>query len=200
MTRREIPLKSGYYYHLYNRGHNRSAIFIQPENYIFFLGRLRKYILGQRSKVSEGPKVSHARVIAYVMMPNHYHLLVQAQTDELSHAMQLFGISYTKAMNNRFQRAGTLFQGSFQVKLVDRDEYLIHLSRYIHLNPVRAGLVKRPEDWIYSSYRDYVGLRSGTLPNPEIVLGQFADQDAYRAFVEAYTQEDRNVIMHLLFQ
>jgi REP element-mobilizing transposase RayT len=101
-------------------------------------------------------------VITYVLMPNHYHLLIQARTDSLSHAMQLFGISYTKAINKRFQRTGVLLQGAFQAKLVDRDNYLLHLSRYIHLNPVRAGLVQHPEDWNYSSYRDYVGLRNGT--------------------------------------
>ena len=87
--------------------------------------------------------------------------------------MQNFAISYTKAMNERYHRAGSLFQGAFQARLVDKDEYLLHLSRYIHLNPVQAGLVKQPQDWVYSSYQEYIGLRKGTLPRPEIVLAQF---------------------------
>jgi REP element-mobilizing transposase RayT len=198
VARREVDLKAGYYYHIYNRGHNRASIFFQQENYVFFLGRLRKYVTGQ--VLGDTAASSHADIIAYVLMPNHYHLLVKVVTDELSHAMQLFGISYTKAMNRRFQRTGALFQGAFRAKLVEKDEYLLHLSRYIHLNPVRAGLVKRAEDWVYSSYRDYLHLRKGTLPRPGIVLGQFADAGGYRAFVEAYREKDREVIGHLLFE
>lgn len=188
MPRRETPLLAGHYYHLYNRGHNRAPIFFQPQNYAFFLGRLRKYVATE-----------HADIIAYALLPNHYHLLVEARTDNLSHAMQLFGISYTKAINNRFHRTGALFQGPFRAKLVDRNEYLLHLSRYLHLNPGRAGLVQRAEDWIYSSYRDYIGLRNGTLPRPDIVLDQFASREDYQAFVEAYVEENRAVIAHLLF-
>jgi len=86
-------------------------------------------------------------VVAYCLMPTHYHLLVLLKEAELSHRMQLFSISYTKAMNARYDRVGALFQGAFQAKHVNRNDYLVHLSRYIHLNPVLAGLVERPEDW-----------------------------------------------------
>jgi putative transposase len=188
MPRRAIPLITGCCYHLYNRGHNRASIFFEPDNFTFFLHRLRRYVARE-----------HASVIAYVLMPNHYHLLVQAQTDRLSHAMQLLGISYTKAINTRFHRSGALFQGAFQSKLVNHDAYLLHLSRYIHLNPVRARLVWHPEDWQYSSYLDYVGLREGTLPQHEAVLSQFNNQNDYRAFVETYTAQDREYIQPFLF-
>ena len=189
MPRRDIPLIAGNYYHLYNRGHNRMHIFFDEENYLFFLRRLRRYLVPE-----------HARLIAYVLMPNHYHLLVQAITDDLSHAMQLFSISYTKAINKRFGRTGALFQGAFKAKMVDRDEYLLHLSRYLHLNPVRAGLVQCPEDWAYSSYREYIGLRKGTLPQPGIILEQVGGPATYRAFVEAYAAADRQIIASLLFE
>ncbi len=210
MPRRDVPLVAGHYYHLYNRGHNRAPIFFDEENYAFFLRQLRKYVVP-----------THACVIAYVLMPNHYHLLLQAQTDSLSHAMQLFSISYTKAINKRIQRTGSVFEGVFQAKRVDRDEYLLHLSRYIHLNPVRAELVQQPEEWVYSSYRDYIGLRNGTLPQTEIVLNQFKTskqtsevlktsevsrisevsqaRKRYQSFVQAYTMAERDRIAHLLF-
>jgi putative transposase len=162
MPRRVVPLIAGHYYHIYNRGNNRAPIFFEAENYRFFLRQVREFVVP-----------SHARVIAYALMPNHYHLLIQAQTDGLSHAMQLFGISYTKAINKRFNRVGSLFQGAFQAKEVEHDEYLLQLSRYIHLNPLRAKLVAEAVEWVYSSYRDYVGLRNGTLPEPAIVLQQF---------------------------
>jgi hypothetical protein len=108
-------------------------------------------------------------------------------------------VSYTKAINKRFNRVGALFQGQFQAILVGSDDYLVQLSRYIHLNPVASGLVNRPEDWEFSSYREYIGLRHGTLPSPEIVLSQFPSQQAYREFVEAYVAADRGLIVDLLF-
>ena len=81
---------------------------------------------------------------------------------------------------------------------MDGDTYLVHLSRYLHLNPVLAGLVEAPEDWRYSSYKDFAGLRSGTLPNPQIVLDQFPSVEAYREFVLAYLPEDYAVVADLV--
>ena len=188
MPRRDTRLVSGQYYHLYNRGHNRRRVFFDQDNYDFFLRGLRRFVVREA-----------ASIVAYVLMPNHYHMLIRAETDDCSRAMQRLGISYTKAINKRFQRTGALFQGAFQAKLVDRDEYLAHLSRYLHLNPLRAGLVRRAEEWAYSSYREYIGLRKGTLPQTEIVLAQFRSAADYRTFVESYVTPDRDVISHLLF-
>jgi len=200
MPQRSISLVAGEYYHIYNRGNNRQDIFFERENYLFFLRRVRKYLVGetQTSEVSETSEV-WTTIIAYCLMPNHFHLLVCPHDDELSRRMQRFSISYTKAMNKRYDRVGSLFQGQFQAVLVDRNEYLLHLSRYFHLNPVEAGLVKQPEDWEFSSYRDYIGLRQGTLPTPDIILSQFPTQKAYQEFVESYKLSDRDIIAHLLF-
>jgi hypothetical protein len=76
----------------------------------------------------------------------------------------------------------------------------VHLSRYIHLNPVAAGLVRRLEDWEFSSYLEFVGLRNGTLPQPDVVLSQFPSVDAYRQFVEAYVESDKKTIEHLILE
>lgn len=112
--------------------------------------------------------------------------------------MQRFSISYTKAMNKRYSRTGALLQGQYQAVHVDRNEYLLHLSRYVHLNPVAAGLVARPEDWEFSSYRDYVSLHRGTLPNPAIVLSQFSAPAACQEFVESHKLDDEDILAHLL--
>ncbi len=112
--------------------------------------------------------------------------------------MQRLGISYTKAMNKRYDRVGALFQGAYRHKHVSENDYLVHLSRYIHLNPVIEGLVERPEDWEFSSYREYVGLRDATLPRPRIVLTQFTSANAYGEFVDSYMPKDRATISDLL--
>ena len=209
MPRRAIPLVAGEYYHIYSRGNNRQKIFFERENYLFFLRRMRQYLLGeateksldQTSEVLETSEVlvRPTTIIAYCLMPNHFHLLV-CPHDDLSHRIQLFSISYTKAINKRYERVGGLFQGQFQAVRIGSNDYLLHLSRYLHLNPVTARLVKRPEDWDFSSYRDFVGLRQGTLPRPDIVLSQFSDGNSYQGFVNSYSSNDRGYIAHLLFE
>jgi REP element-mobilizing transposase RayT len=188
MPCRSVKFKAGAYYHLYNRGNNFQPIFFERENYLYFLRQLRKHLT-----------VEAAEIIAYCLMPNHYHLLVYLKTDDLSDQMQPFALAYTKAINKRYGRVGSLFQGHFKAIHVDRDEYLLHLSRYIHLNPVAAGLSQHPEDWEFSSFPEFVGLRPGTLPQPAIVLTQFSSPEAYRQFVTDYQAEDRKVIGHLAF-
>ena len=81
-----------------------------------------------------------------------------------------------------------------------KNEYLVHLSRYIHLNPVLTDLVRQAEEWEFSSYREYLGLRLGTLPSPGIVLSQFPALNAYREFVESYASVDRERIRSLLLE
>ncbi len=162
------------YYHIYNRGVNRQPIFFEDRNWVFFLRRLCKYFTPDR-----------ADNIAYCLMPNHYHLLVYLKANDFSHkVMQPFGTSYTKAINKEQGRVGALFQGRFKGKHIEKDRYLLHLSRYIHRNPVETGLVSLPVEWEYSSYRDYIGQRNGTLPKPSVILAQFESADDYAAFVE----------------
>jgi REP element-mobilizing transposase RayT len=190
MPYRKVELRAGCYYHLYNRGANRQPIFLCEENWGFFIRQLRDYF---RPELVD--------VLAYCLMPNHYHLLVHAKTDLLSkEVMQPFSVSYVKALNKQQQRSGPLFEGPFQARLVERDEYLRHLSRYIHLNPVIAGLAKEPEGWPYSSYRDYVGLRQGTLPRPAFILSQFPSPAAYREFVISAAAHKAGLPGELLFQ
>ncbi len=178
---------AGSYYHIYNRGVNRQPIFFADRNWGFFIRRLRDYFTDDR-----------ADIIAYCLMPNHYHLLVYVTGDDFSfEVMQPLGTSYTKAINSQEQRVGSLFQGRFRGVLVDNERYLIHLSRYVHRNPVEAGLILHPADWVYSSYRDYVGLRQGTLARPEVILSQFASVAEYAAYVEDEGDDDSS-IRHLL--
>ena len=200
MPYRKVIFRAGEYYHLYNRGNNFQPIFFEHENYFYFLRLIRKHLV-ERNQVSLRNLVSESGgldVIAYCLMPNHYHLLVCLKIDDLPALMQSFTLAYSKSINKRFERVGSLFQGPFKAIHIDRDEYLLHLSRYIHLNPVAAGLVRCPEDWEFSSHGEYIGLRQGTLPKPQIVLDQFSSPEAYRQFVETYDANDQKPIEPLM--
>jgi len=187
MPRRPRAVLPGSYYHLYNRGHNRQRVFFERENYLYFLKQFRHYVAA-----------TTVHVLAYCLMPNHYHFLIYLREADLAAAMRRFTLSYTNAINRRYDRGGNLLQGRFQTLPVDRDDYLLHLTRYIHLNPVKAGLVAHPAEWEFSSYLDYVELRSGTLPQRGAVLAQVGTVAAYRQFVERDAPLDRS-IQHLMF-
>ena len=183
MPRRETPFISDQYYHLYNRGNNRQAIFFQQENYLYFLRGVKKYILPTAS------------LIAYCLMPTHYHMLVRVQTSEVletsevfSRAMQKFLISYTKAINKRFGRVGALFQGQFQAKPIKQYGHLLNLCVYIHANPVKDGLVADPADWLYLNYLDWLGQRDGTLVDREFIGEHFGSPAEYQALVTDYVK------------
>jgi putative transposase len=103
-------------------------------------------------------------------------------------------------MNKRHNRVGTLFLGRFKTAHIDGDEYLLHLSRYIHLNPVKASFVKLPEDWQFSSYLEFIGKRQGSLPKPSIILRQFSSIDEYRAFVESGINVEDKMIDHIVLE
>lgn len=170
----------GHYYHIFNRGVNRGTVFFGRDNYGFFITRLRQYFTPDS-----------ATVIAYCLMPTHYHLLVEVACDDFgSRVMQPLGTSYTKAVNLQQGRVGSLFQGTFKAKLIRDDVYLRHVSRYIHLNPKTAGLVDRAEEWPFSSYPEYLGLRSGNLPRTRDVLQHFITRVRYKEYVESREEDD----------
>jgi len=118
-------------------------------------------------------------------MPNHFHIILYQQKENgLSKFMSQLCNGYVKSINMEINRTGHLFEGKYKVKLIDDDSYLIHLSRYIHLNPVRAHLVTKPENWTYSSCGEYYGTGMERIADPTIILGQFKDVKDYREFIE----------------
>ncbi len=180
---------SGTYFHIYNRGVNRNTIFFEEENYRFFLQRMNEY------------NIPELDILAYCLMPNHFHLIVQQHTPEaISHYMGRLCKSYVHAVNNRFNRTGHLFEGKYKIKEIDSIEYLLHLSRYIHLNPVRAQLVKGAKEWKYSSYEMYVNaMGRNSFLKPLTVLQEFNERNNYVDFVEMYKPADKEKIVSVLF-
>lgn len=185
---RKDPLYPQTLYHLYNRGVDHGDVFFTRANYLFLLRRLREHC-----------PPSSGEVIAYCLMPNHYHFIIRVLIEAFGlEVMQPLMVSYTKAINKQQDRVGPLFQGPFRARPVTSDGDLIHLSRYIHLNPVTAGFVSRPEEWEFSSYRDYVGLRPGTLPCPAAVLSHFISPAAYAEYVRGPADPRAGLIEALL--
>lgn len=201
MPRRKVPLVAGDYYHLHNRGNNRQTVFYNRKDYILFLDRIRKYIIGSSSRENTLHSIrSGVTISAYCLMPNHYHLLLTPHDDDLSHRMQLLSISFTKTMNQKHNRVGSLFQGQFQATPIVQDTHLIYLSAYIHLNPVRAGLVQQADEWPFSSYREYIDLRQGSIPSPNLVVEYISGIDRYQEFVESFTDQHISLVQHLLLE
>jgi putative transposase len=131
-----------YPHHIIQRGNNRQPIFFEEKDYEVFLDCLR-----------EAKRKCRARLYAYVLMTNHVHLLVEpGQEGDLGRFMQSVGRRYVRYMNDTHDRTGTLWEGRFKSAVVSRDEYLIMCSRYIELNPVRAGMARHPRDYRWSSY------------------------------------------------
>jgi putative transposase len=194
MPRRLIPFMPELYYHIYNRGNNRERIFFEPDNYVYFLKKIREYLV----PVSD--------ILVYCLMPTHYHIVGrvrETQTSEFSEnsevldasksklspvstAMMRLSVSYTKAINKRFQRVGVLFQGQFQAKPILTSEYLLNLCRYIHGNPVKDGIVADITQWPYSNYLEWIGERDGKLVDKAFVQDNFDTPEEYRKFVLEY--------------
>ena len=119
-------------------------------------------------------------------MPNHFHFLLQIlQPCELSTMMKNFLISYTKAINKRYGKVGHLFQGQFKSKEIESLDYLLTVSRYLHNNPKKAKLVNQNEEWEFSSYLEYLGLRYDELVKKELILQNYKAIVEYKEFVES---------------
>ena len=134
-----------------SRGNGRMCIFVDDEDY-------RQFV----STLSDVVEEYQLECWNYCLMPNHYHATLRPSQPNLSEAVRRLNGVYAQWWNRRHERVGHVFQGRFKAQVVDRDSYVMALSRYVVMNPVRAGLVARPEDWPWSSYRATAGL--GTAP------------------------------------
>jgi REP element-mobilizing transposase RayT len=181
MARRNIQFTQGEYYHIYNRGCNRAKIFHSDENYQFLLRKLRKYFIS-----------TEVSVIAFCLMPNHYHFLLRQDGDKSVGGMvQTIFNGYSKAFNQRYNRSGTLFEGPFKAILIEKFSHLIHLCRYIHRNPLDVGLVTNIEKWQYSNYPEWIGLRDDILVDREFIKENYPSSKDYETFVMEYVSPKR---------
>lgn len=206
MPFRTIPFVNGEYYHIYNRGLQKEVFtetrscshFIQTLFYYQIQNPKPKFSLYRKSSLFNlDPSKRIVEIICYCLMPNHYHLLLKQNTHGgVSEFMRKISDSYTKYKNTKFNRRGPLFQGMFKAVLVESEEQLLHLSRYIHLNPIVSKLVKDLKLYPWSSDLTYLGLVNNPQIAKEEILQFFKSPADYQKFV--MDQADYGTTLELL--
>ena len=185
MTRKPRGISKTGIYHIMLRGINHCHLFEESADFTKFLGILNRL------------KTNHpVRIVAFCLMDNHVHLLLREQSPGIvSKAMHSLLTQYASWFNNKYQRSGTLFANRFKSECVESDKYLLSVLKYIHLNPVRAGIAEKPGSYQWSSYR--VILQNTTsLVDTQYVLGLFANvnTEARARFSAFHKYEDNNEI------
>lgn len=159
-------------YHIMSRGDDRKKIYIKSSDY----GKFMDYVVKAKERYQ-------FYLYAYCLMSNHFHLLLETRLANISKIMHFIKGSYTTYYNIRHRRYGHLFQGRFKSIIIDKDSYFLELSRYIHLNPVRAGIVKDPLKYVWSSYRGYMGKKDDYIDIDQVRRYVGMGHRRYRRFV-----------------
>jgi len=210
------------FYHIYNRGVEKKRIFLDKQDHVVFLALLKKYL----TPPPEDPTKSlntpvyksvykEIDLLCYCLMPNHFHLLLkQLEQDSMTKLLRRVGSSYSIYFNKKYERVGPLFQGRYKAIAIDNENYLLHLSRYIHLNPfdtlkVRPYEGRTFQEYEWSSYADYLGNRHTEWVKTEMILSYFADAkkkmgdprlkgiNTYQSFVESYKEDSKDILQNL---
>jgi len=174
------------FYHVYNRGHNKDLLFVDNDDYQFFLFLLKRCfgpVQLERQKGKPFPWFGDKIVLnAFCLMPNHFHLLLHQADDEtaISSVMQSLATTYSMYFNRKYKRRGSIFESVFKASPIFNDSYLQHITRYIHLNP------KNYKAWRHSSYHDYLSAGGNYWVAKQDILGLFDGLEQYKAFVDDY--------------
>ncbi|OGD88331.1 hypothetical protein A2W45_00020 [Candidatus Curtissbacteria bacterium RIFCSPHIGHO2_12_41_11] len=193
MLRKDI-ITTNSFYHIFNRGVNKAKIFFDDADYSRFLeaaihykSSTRQFSHSKRYKYPDTGTGQNAKVqvFAYCLMPNHFHFLIRQLADHgITSYMQHLSNSYSHYIHTRYKRTGPLFEGRFKNRLIDSDEQLVHVSRYIHLNPLVSELVDNLINYKWSSYKSYItSYEDKLISDFNIVLGRFKSRKDYEQFV-----------------
>lgn len=166
----------GLLYHVIARGNNGQKIVLTHQDNQRFLNNLREL----KAKYN-------FRLYAYAIMPNHFHLLIEVGDEPIWKIMQALLTRHSRYFNTVYKRRGHLFQGRYRSIICEKDNYLLELVRYIHLNPVRAGLVKRAESWVWSGHGEYLGRKKDIIDQAFLlgILGGKNPRNTYMKFLNA---------------
>lgn len=195
MSYRQAVFANDQFYHVFNRGVEKRTIFVDKRDYNRFIDSLNYYrtrdqhvrfsfrgrIAADNKNISSEPLF--AEVVGYCLMPNHFHLLLKQINDNgITTFLSKLSNSYAKYFNTRYKRVGPLFQGSFKAVRIESDEQLIHVSRYIHLNPLIDYFTKDIRTYVHSSYLEYLGVKKGFC-HKNYIMDNFSSSETYEKFV-----------------
>ena len=161
-------------YHITSRGDDRKKIYISDYDYKKFL----EYVLTAKDKYK-------FYLYAYVLMTNHYHLLIETTQPNLSRIMQYINTAYTTYYNVKRKRKGHLYQGRYKSIIIDGDSYFLELTRYIHLNPVKAKMVKSPEEYRWTSFHGYMKKKGD----------EYINKDKIKLYLDMKTEEYKKFVL-----
>lgn len=179
MPRKNRLWREGSILHITVRGNRRSDIFRSVDDYYVYLKSLQHSIKFYNNEF---------QILSYCLMTNHIHLQIETKSVHIKKLMGKINTFYAKYFNNKYDYHGHLFQGRYGSQIIDSDSYILEASRYISLNPVRANIVKKPEDYEWSSYPMLIGKRKEKLINSDRILSYFIQsrkRELYRMYVES---------------
>ncbi len=201
MPRRNVLRQDGAecYYHVYARGNAKTRIFLDEQDYLYFLRLLERYLAAEESRnefgVSYPNFYNKVELAAFCLMPNHFHFLVyQHHQGALTSFMRSLMTSYSRYFNKRHGRSGPLFESRYRASLIQDPSYLEHISRYIHLNP------RFWHDYEYSSLPYYLQQVQVSWVRPERILCMFETPEKYLQFMEDYVEQKKmlDILKHEL--
>lgn len=173
------------YYHVYARGASRQEIFLESADYYMFLSLFRRYLSAEDVKDSAG--MSYAKLyddiqlLSYCLMPNHFHLLLyQVNEGAMQRLMRGVMTAYSRYFNKKYDRSGGLFETRYKASRISSDTYLMHITRYIHLNP------KEWREYPYSSLRFYLQAHDEDWVDEQPIVALFPSRESYGDFVAKY--------------
>lgn len=176
MVRKQVIWYPGAVYHITTRGNHRNDIYRDGEDYLVYLSILK-----------EALEKYNGILYCYCLMTNHVHLVIETGEFKVSEIMRRVNLFYTKYFNNKYNLIGHLFQGRYFSELIETDRYVLEVSRYVHLNPLRASMVKHLEEYEWSSYSMIIGLSKENIIDSKKILSYFKfgnSRELYRRFVE----------------
>lgn len=177
MPRKPRVWYPGAIYHIMCRGNHRHVIFRDDEDRQVYL-----------TKLLEAKEMHKYNLLSYCLMTNHVHLQIETSHVAIGEIMKRINMMYVIYFNKKYNFVGHLFQGRYRSELIETDAYNLEISKYIHLNPVKANMVQFPLEYAWSSYQDYLGERKDKLVSTEKILSYFKGNDPlqYQKYVEYY--------------
>lgn len=181
MTTKKRPWIKGATYHITARGNHRNDIFRDEEDFQYYLTVIEEALLYYSEY--------NYNLACYCLMDNHVHLMIKTDTKELGALVARIHSIYTRYFNKKYHYIGHLFQDRYYSELIEDDKQLLQTSRYIHLNPVKAKMVKKPDEYRWSSYKMLIGEESKKLISLEIIHDYFKCKNKFK-FYKEFVEDD----------